>query len=118
MAQRSASMSLPLKWEFPGGKIEVNESAEECLIREVTEELGISVSVTVALRPVTHSYSDFRVTLYPFRCRLTGGTMTPNEHNEIRWIEPWRMPELDWAAADIPVVSEYLAMVAAENLSA
>jgi 8-oxo-dGTP diphosphatase len=110
-AQRSALMSLPLKWEFPGGKIEACESPMECLIREVSEELGVSVSVSMALTPTTHNYPDFTVTLYPFTCKLTGGNMTHHEHQAIRWIEPLNMPELDWAAADLPVVFEYLSMV-------
>jgi 8-oxo-dGTP diphosphatase len=108
-AQRSANMSLPFKWEFPGGKIEAGESPEECLIRELMEELGISVFIDAALSPATHSYPDFTVTLYPFTCRLKGGLVTPHEHHALKWIEPERMPELDWAAADLPVISEYMA---------
>ena len=109
-AQRSATMSLPLKWEFPGGKIEAGESPEECLIRELMEELGVSVLVGTALSPATHGYPDFTVTLYPFTCQLAGGIITPHEHNALAWIEPQRMPELDWAAADLPVISEYLTL--------
>jgi 8-oxo-dGTP diphosphatase len=109
-AQRSATMTLPLKWEFPGGKIEAGESPEECLIRELMEELGISVLVGTALSPATHSYPDFTVTLYPFACRLTGGIITLHEHHALIWIKPQQMPELDWAAADLPVISEYLAL--------
>ena len=112
-AQRSATMSLPLKWEFPGGKIEDGESPEECLSRELMEELGISVLVGTALSPATHGYPDFTVTLYPFTCRLAGGTITLHEHHALTWIEPQRMPELDWAAADLPVISEYLATACA-----
>ena len=112
-AQRSATMSLPLKWEFPGGKIEAGESPEECLSRELMEELGVSVLVDAALSPATHGYPDFTVTLYPFTCRLTGGIVTPHEHHALKWIEPLRMPELDWAAADLPVIGEYLALIRA-----
>jgi 8-oxo-dGTP diphosphatase len=110
-AQRSAAMTLPLKWEFPGGKIEPGESPEECLSRELHEELGVSVRIDTALSPATHGYPDFTVTLYPFTCRLTGGDLTPHEHHALRWIVPGRLPELDWAAADLPVIGEYLAMV-------
>jgi len=112
-AQRSATMTLPLKWEFPGGKIETGESPEECLIRELMEELGVSVLVGGALSPATHGYPDFTVTLYPFTCRLVGGILTAHEHHSLTWIEPQRMPELDWAAADLPVISEYLASILA-----
>jgi len=110
-AQRSATMTLPLKWEFPGGKIEAGESPEECLIRELKEELGVSVSIGAALSPATHCYTDFTVTLYPFTCRLSGGPITMYEHQALKWMEPERMPELDWAAADLPVIRDYLAAI-------
>jgi len=112
-AQRSASMTLPLKWEFPGGKIEAGESPEECLHRELGEELGISVHIGVAIPPATHSYPDFTVTLYPFTCRLAGGTLTMHEHHDLKWIGLQRMPELDWAAADLPVIGTYMALALA-----
>ena len=102
-------MTLPLKWEFPGGKIEAGESPEECLIRELMEELGVSVRIGSALPPATHRYPDFTVTLYPFICRLAGGTITMHEHHALKWIEPERLSELDWAAADLPVIGEYMA---------
>lgn len=112
-AQRSATMTLPLKWEFPGGKIEAGESPEECLIRELMEELGVTVLLGTALPPATHGYPDFTVTLYPFTCRVAGGTITPHEHHALTWIEPQRMPELDWAAADLPIINTYLALTRA-----
>ena len=108
--QRSATMTLPLKWEFPGGKIESGESPEECLIRELMEELGVSIFISAPLSPATHSYLDFTVTLYPFTCRIAGGIITLHEHHALQWIKPQRMPELDWAAADLPVVGEYMSM--------
>lgn len=109
-AQRSAITTLPLKWEFPGGKIEAGESPEECLQRELNEELGVSVHINSAFSPSTHSYPDFTVTLYPFSCRVSEGIITMYEHHSLAWIEPERMSELDWAAADLPVISEYLAV--------
>ncbi len=111
-AQRSAAMTLSFKWEFPGGKIEAGESPEECLVRELMEELGVTVFISAALSPATHTYPDFTVTLYPFTCRVTGGIITPHEHHALQWIEPQRMPELDWAAADLPVIGEYMALAA------
>jgi 8-oxo-dGTP diphosphatase len=109
-AQRSAAMSLPLKWEFPGGKIEAGESPEECLTRELQEELGVTVRIGAALSPATHGYADVTVTLYPFTCRLAGGAVTMHEHHALQWIAPERMAELDWAAADLPVIDEYILM--------
>lgn len=110
-AQRSATMTLPLKWEFPGGKIEAGESPEECLVRELNEELGVCVRIDRALSPTTHRYPDFTVTLYPFTCRLSSGVITMYEHHALQWIEPKLMPGLDWAAADVPVIGDYLGLV-------
>ena len=111
-AQRSAAMSLPLKWEFPGGKIRSSESPETCLLRELNEELGISVSVREALSPATHRYPAFTVTLHPFRCALDSGTLTLHEHAAVLWVQPKELLSLDWAEADLPVITEYLARIA------
>lgn len=110
-AQRNEMMSLPLKWEFPGGKIEAGETPEQAIIREVDEELGISVTIRTALSRVTHSYPDFTVTLYPFTCSWSSGTIALHEHHAILWLKPVEMTGLDWAAADRPIISEYLAHI-------
>ena len=109
--QRSAAMSLPLKWEFPGGKIRPDESAEACLRRELLEELGISVHICRPLTPATHEYPAFTVTLHPFICTVREGAITLHEHAALRWLDPDRLPELDWSAADLPVIREYLALL-------
>lgn len=107
-ARRSGKMSLPLKWEFPGGKIDPGESCEDCLVRELQEEMGVHISVDLPLQPTTHSYSSFTVTLYPFICRIISGEITLHEHAEIAWLYPQGLPSLDWAEADLPVIAEYL----------
>jgi len=112
-AQRSAAMSLPLKWEFPGGKIRSGESPEACLVRELNEELGIAVSVLEALTPATHRYLTFTVTLHPFRCALASGVPTLHEHAAVLWLPPETLLSLDWAEADLPVIEAYLARMAA-----
>ena len=114
-AQRSAFMSLPLKWEFPGGKLEDGESPEACLQRELREEMGVGVVIGHALPPHTHSYSDFTVTLYPFCCRLGPGEITLHEHAAICWLPPERLHEPDWAEADLPVIREYQQRCRATN---
>jgi len=106
-------MSLPLKWEFPGGKIKRNESPDSCLRRELKEELEIAVSVQEALSPATHRYPTFTVTLHPFRCAIESGTLTLHEHAAVLWLQPEELLCLDWAEADLPVIGEYLARVAA-----
>ena len=108
-AQRSAVMSLPLKWEFPGGKIHPGESPEECLRRELLEELGIHVRVGKILPPSTHQYPAVIVTLYPFVCAIESGEIVLHEHAAITWLPAEELHSLDWADADLPVVEEYLA---------
>ncbi|MBA4373860.1 MAG: 8-oxo-dGTP diphosphatase MutT [Thermodesulfovibrio sp.] len=105
--QRSASMSLPLKWEFPGGKIDEGESPEECLRRELFEELGIEVSVGEAHTVTTHGYAAFSVTLYPFSCKITSGEITLLEHRAMAWLPVEELHTLDWAEADLPVIRKY-----------
>jgi 8-oxo-dGTP diphosphatase len=107
-AQRSQSMSLPLKWEFPGGKIESGENASECLVRELREEMGIGIAVGPPLSVATHHYPTFSVTLHPFICSIDAGSITLHEHAAIVWLTPDELPALDWAEADGPVLAEYL----------
>ena len=108
-AQRSVTMSLPLKWEFPGGKIDPGESHEECLQRELLEELGIHVSLAKRLPVSTHHYPNFMITLYPFACTITSGEIVLHEHTAISWLPPTELHTLDWAEADVPVIESYLA---------
>lgn len=103
--QRSAAMLHAFKWEFPGGKVESGETAEEALQREIREELDIDIELLQALRPTTHAYTSSRVIcLIPFLCRIIKGSIKLKEHLEYRWLSPTVMPELDWAEADIPIV--------------
>ena len=107
-AQRSAVMSLPLKWELPGGKIHQEESPSECLRRELFEELNIHVSVGRSLLVSTYQYPTITVTLHPFICSIEAGEIVLNEHAAITWLAPNNLHSLDWAAADIPVIESYL----------
>jgi 8-oxo-dGTP diphosphatase len=115
-AQRSATMSLPLKWEFPGGKLEAGESPEECLRRELIEELGVTIAVGKALPRHTHSYDTFTVTLYPFVCTLESDTITLHEHAEIAWLPLGELHTLDWLEADKPVLKAYAQLVHGQSL--
>lgn len=112
-AQRNTAAALPLKWEFPGGKIEPGESPEECLVRELKEELGVTVVIEAPLPPSGHNYTDFAVTLYPFTCHIVEGSVTLYEHLDIKWLDPAQMHTLDWADADLPVIRDYRALLAA-----
>lgn len=107
-AQRSAIMTLPLKWEFPGGKIDTGETAVEGLRREILEELAVEVSVGQSLPASTHHYPAFTVTLYPFICTIQTGEIILHEHAALAWLAAVNLASLDWAEADLPVIEYYL----------
>ena len=109
-ALRSERMSLPGKWEFPGGKLEVNELPEEALIREIKEELNIEIKIIEALPIAEHAYVPEKIIqLIPYRCVIVSDEIpTPTEHSELRWMKKDELPQLDWAAADIPIVLNYI----------
>ena len=86
VAQRSCTMAMPLKWEFPGGKIKPGETPEHCLCREIAEELTLKVVVHHALAEVIHAYPDFTITLYPFVCTILSGTIILREHAAVTWL--------------------------------
>jgi 8-oxo-dGTP diphosphatase len=104
---RSKDMSMPLKWEFPGGKIAPDELPAERLRRELIEELGLYINVGRALPQHTHSYPTFTVTLHPFVCTIASGEITLHEHAAFSWLPPEDLHTLDWAAADLPVIQTY-----------
>jgi 8-oxo-dGTP diphosphatase len=107
-AQRSDKMSMPPKWEFPGGKIDPGESPEECLRRELIEELSIQVGIEKSLPVSTHQYPMFAITLHPFICSLKTKEIILHEHADLAWLPPGELYSLDWAEADLPIVDSYL----------
>jgi len=108
ITQRSEKMSLPLKWEFPGGKVEQNENYEQTAIREIKEELNIAIRIKQQLDSVVHHYPTFSITLIPFICDYLAGEVVLLEHAAYYWFKPENLLDLEWAAADIPVVHQYL----------
>lgn len=107
-AQRSEAMSLPLKWEFPGGKLDPHESLAACLKREIWEEMGVGISIHAPLPPSNWCYPTFAIRLHPFLCTMIGDDIRLAEHREIRWLAPNELRTLDWAEADVPVLRSYL----------
>jgi 8-oxo-dGTP diphosphatase len=109
VAQRPAHKHLGLKWEFPGGKVELGEAPEAALARELHEELGIAIEVVRGLPTFEHDYGSVRIGMLPFVCRLAPGSPPPHphEHVAVRWVAPAELDSLDLAAADWPVVRSY-----------
>jgi len=110
VAQRSATMRLPNKWEFPGGKVEPRETAEESLIREIKEELGIKIGIVRALPPHIHEYPESIIELIPFECIIISGDIILAEHACYKWLELDQLEELDWAEADVPILLYYISI--------
>lgn len=106
-AQRSKNMKMPLKWEFPGGKIKPGETPEDCLRREIAEELGVKIAIHRSLPTVTHAYPTFTITLYSFVCSIVTGKIKLHEHAAVTWLPRNKLFTLDWAKADLPVVEAY-----------
>lgn len=108
ITQRSSSMSQPLLWEFPGGKLEPGETEQECLVREIREELSITITPVQRLVPVRHTYPDKIVELIPYTCSYVSGDILLLEHVTYKWVKPGEMPKYNWCPADIPIVEAYL----------
>lgn len=96
------------KWEFPGGKLEPGEAAEDCLRRELREELEIEVVLREALPAYRHDYPDFSIRLLPFVCELAGGDPVLREHSQARWAEPAELRGIDWAEADRKALEAFI----------
>lgn len=108
VVQRSEAMKLPLKWEFPGGKIEVGESDEACIKREIKEELNIDIDIVSRLNPADFDYPDFSIHLIPFVANFVSGEVKLTEHKQYLLITKEELEGLDWAEADIPVLDQFL----------
>lgn len=107
-AQRSQQMSLPLLWEFPGGKIEAGERPQDALKRELKEELKVEAHIGEHLETTEHEYDFGVVTLSTFYCELAGDEPVLTEHAQIRWLAPQDLMSLEWAPADIPAVEKIM----------
>jgi 8-oxo-dGTP diphosphatase len=106
IAQRPPEKQMGGLWEFPGGKIETGERPEDCLIRELKEELGIAVKAD-CLAPFTftsHSYADFHLLMPLYVCRRWTGTPMALEHSALKWAWPRDLSRYPMPAADIPLI--------------
>ena len=107
ISQRPRSKPMAGLWEFPGGKIEIGESPEKALIREIKEELNIDVSDR-CLAPFTfasHKYEDFHLLMPLYVCRVWEGNVEAMENQELKWVRPKNLAEYPMPPADRPLVA-------------
>lgn len=105
-AQRGPGRSMANKWEFPGGKLEKNETGEEAITREIMEELACRISVEKFFMTVEHDYPDFHLTMHCYICSLVNEMPILSEHLDCCWKSGEDLLMLDWADADAPLIDK------------
>ena len=106
IAQRPPGKEMAGLWEFPGGKVETEETPEQALIRELREELGIEVT-EACLAPFTfasHEYADFHLLMPLYLCRRWSGTPAAREHAAVKWVRVRELPAWPMPPADLPLI--------------
>lgn len=102
--QHGPESSHPYQWEFPGGKINAGETYEQCIFREIKEELSVRIGVLSQLKPVEFDYGIKQIRLIPFICKIISGEIILTEHVEKQWfsIDDWQL--LEWSGADLELI--------------
>jgi 8-oxo-dGTP diphosphatase len=105
-AKRSKGRHLAGYWEFPGGKIEVDETAQACLQRELLEELNIDATIGSLLMVTEHQYTDKKVALHVYWVNTFSGEIQLKDHDDATWLTVSDLDKLMWAPADMPIVKK------------
>ncbi|MGD9577389.1 MAG: (deoxy)nucleoside triphosphate pyrophosphohydrolase [Syntrophorhabdus sp.] len=112
IAKRKQGKMHPGKWEFPGGTLEEGETPEQCLKRELLEELAITVDVGSLICSTEHIFtSEFTIRLIVYRTAVISGTFDLNAHDEMRWVKPADLFTYDFPEADRPILERLVKTV-------
>lgn len=93
-------------WEFPGGKVEQNETSEQALIREIKEELNADISIDNYLTTINYTYPSFHLMMDVYICHLMSEITALNDHSQVKWINP-KETDVAWVPADVLVINFY-----------
>ena len=93
-------------WEFPGGKIEPNETPQDALVREIKEELNVVVNVGELLDTVEYDYPNFHLSMDCFMCTISSGEIVLNEHYAAKWLTKETIESVDWLPADLGLIKK------------
>lgn len=113
VVQRGEKTDHPFKWEFPGGKIIPGESREECIIREIEEELSMTIVICGSLEQVEYDYGHKQIRLIPFICDTLDDLPFLSEHLTYKWLDAEDLSTVDFCEADMLVAGEYLETILA-----
>lgn len=110
ITQRRATAVLPLMWEFPGGKVEANESDHDALRRELRLRLGVTVEVGQLISYVNHPYERYSVDLYLYDCRISEGVPSACHVSDFRWVTSAEFESYHFTPADEASMSQLLGL--------
>jgi 8-oxo-dGTP diphosphatase len=99
---------ISFKYEFPGGKVEPDETNEQAIIREIKEELELDIQINKEFLTVNHAYPNFSLTMISFLCSTDSAQLVLKEHIAFQWLDNTELAQLDWAAADLPIVHQLM----------
>jgi len=110
ITQRPPTASLPLLWEFPGGRVEVGETDEKALARELAEEMRIEVEVGDRVIHVEHAYEGYDIDFCVYRCQLLAGPIQHLRVHDHRWVRPEELDQYEFPAADEKTIAKLLGL--------
>ena len=102
-------------WEFPGGKIELNESKSDCIIREIKEEMDADIEVVKHLNTIEYDYETFHLTMHNLICKLKNEHINLLEHEAAKWVDANELMTIDFLPADLLVLEDLLNYLSSPN---